>query len=91
MVHHWRLITVGVMILIVMPAFALEESLKEAAAGEDSPASPAQPVHSQVLLEQDGYPQSQLIRLLRVRMEYFHASWCGDYVLIRYYVNATIF
>ncbi|MFS8027011.1 hypothetical protein Hanom_Chr16g01493451 [Helianthus anomalus] len=81
MVHRWRLITVGVMILIVMPA--LEESLKEAAAGEDSPVSPAQPVHSQVLLEQDGYPQSQLIRLLMVRMEYFHASWCGDCVLTR--------
>ncbi|KAJ0862434.1 hypothetical protein HanPSC8_Chr12g0518151 [Helianthus annuus] len=28
-------------------------------------------------------PQSQLIRLLRVRMEYFHASWCGDCVLTR--------
>ncbi|KAF5785411.1 hypothetical protein HanXRQr2_Chr10g0428341 [Helianthus annuus] len=89
MVHRWRLITIGMMILIVMPAS--EESLKEAAAGEDSPASPAQPVHSQVLLEQDGLPQSQLIRLLRVRMEYFHASWCGDCVLTRYYVNATIF
>ncbi|MFS7941887.1 hypothetical protein Hanom_Chr06g00481641 [Helianthus anomalus] len=55
MVHRWRLITVGVMILIVMPAS--EESLKEVAAGEDSPASPAQPVYSQVLVEQDGYPK----------------------------------
>ncbi|MFS7948089.1 hypothetical protein Hanom_Chr06g00555871 [Helianthus anomalus] len=61
MVHLWRLIIVGVMILIIM--VASEERVKEAAVGEDSPASPAQPVHSQVLLEQDSYPQSQLIRV----------------------------
>ncbi|MFS7957085.1 hypothetical protein Hanom_Chr07g00662281 [Helianthus anomalus] len=55
MVHRWRLITVGVMILIVMAAS--EERVKEVAAGEDSPTSPVQPVHSQVLLEQDSYPK----------------------------------